>query len=1126
MKKLLAVCLFVGLSGVSVLHAQRMMGIVPKRPIICYADPVNRNTVIAPPDQFLRKRLAGAKTKTATIEVEYVGFDARSRAAFQYAVDIWEDLIESPVPIRIRAFWQPLDGGTLGSAIWANAFANFDNAQKLNTFYPVALAEKMAGRQLNHPDSVDIFANFNSNASWYFETSGDPPVGTHDLVSVVLHEIGHGLGFVDAYNFENGQGSVGIGGSGVPFVFDLAIENGTGQNLFTSFTSPSAALGTQLTSNNLFFNSPIASSRPKLFAPGTFSGGSSIAHLDENTYRPRDINSLMTPQIGFQEVMHDPGPLVLDMFSDMGWVLPRQVHTPRNTESTSPLNLTVKIQADANNGYAYQPASVKLTYAKKSNPADVEVIGTPTANANEFSFVIPNTGVADTLFYFLSVTDNETPNRTFTVPGKTNRPPVQQGRYVLGIGPDTQAPRITHVPRLFLLASAPSLSLSATIEDNIGIQQASVEYAINGVTQPPVAMVQDAATEENTDGFEALFRAGYRASLSFSPGTLNDGDVITYRIKATDNSANSNVGFGPLTGTYQVNVVALSPTQDSYTNNFNVTTNDFFGDPEFSIITPAGFVDGAIHTAHPYPNGSGPDNQSNFVYQLRVPIRLKAADATLKFDEIVLVEPGEPGSVFGSAEFFDYAVVEASKDGGATWRVLADGYDARAQAAWLARYNSSNDGANPPNSTATGIPSLYFTRTINMLANGNFVAGDEVVIRFRLFVDELVHGWGWAIDNLKIQIDETPPRVLHTHLDFLPANTLSVPLPFRVEDASGVASVEVDYTVNNANVTTSSFPVNPGGEYSFLLDLVGISAGDVLKYRIRATDNAGNQAALPSTDFLRVPLLALGSPLNQYVSDFNTTNTDFVGNFFSVSQPSGFSNGAIHSAHPYPVGFSTAANNASNFTFMLTQPITVSAANPNMVFDEVAIVEFNVASNTPKDFVVVEASKNNGNTWQELLPRYAANANSAWRSAATGSSSLYRPRLVNITQNNQFAAGDNILIRFRLNSDNATNAWGWAIDNLSIQGPITSIAEEPLEIAYSPNPVMEGLLTIELPANLGEGHIRFVNTQGQRISETAIQVGASGTSLQQDVRQWPTGLYVMQVSAGDRLITKKILVKN
>ena len=38
-----------------------------------------------------------------------------------------------------------------------------------------------------------------------------------------------------------------------------------------------------------------------------------------------------------------------------------------------------------------------------------------------------------------------------------------------------------------------------------------------------------------------------------------------------------------------------------------------------------------------------------------------------------------------------------------------------------------------------------------MQANGNFSEGDTVVVRFRLFSDPFAVGWGWAIDNLRIQ---------------------------------------------------------------------------------------------------------------------------------------------------------------------------------------------------------------------------------------------------------------------------------------------------------------------------------------------------------------------------------------
>ena len=44
----------------------------------------------------------------------------------------------------------------------------------------------------------------------------------------------------------------------------------------------------------------------------------------------------------------------------------------------------------------------------------------------------------------------------------------------------------------------------------------------------------------------------------------------------------------------------------------------------------------------------------------------RADNATLSFDEIALVEPGDPGSVFGDPAFWDYVVVEGSRDG-VTW---------------------------------------------------------------------------------------------------------------------------------------------------------------------------------------------------------------------------------------------------------------------------------------------------------------------------------------------------------------------------------------------------------------------------------------------------------------------------
>jgi hypothetical protein len=86
----------------------------------------------------------------------------------------------------------------------------------------------------------------------------------------------------------------------------------------------STTLGNALTGNNIYWfgaqgMAQNSGTRPRLYAPTTWSSGSSYSHLNENTYPAGNINSLMTPFLGAAEAIHDPGPIVEGMFTDMGW---------------------------------------------------------------------------------------------------------------------------------------------------------------------------------------------------------------------------------------------------------------------------------------------------------------------------------------------------------------------------------------------------------------------------------------------------------------------------------------------------------------------------------------------------------------------------------------------------------------------------------------------------------------------------------------------------------------------------------------------------------------------------------------------------------------------------------------
>ncbi|HEX7584956.1 MAG TPA: T9SS type A sorting domain-containing protein, partial [Prolixibacteraceae bacterium] len=131
----------------------------------------------------------------------------------------------------------------------------------------------------------------------------------------------------------------------------------------------------------------------------------------------------------------------------------------------------------------------------------------------------------------------------------------------------------------------------------------------------------------------------------------------------------------------------------------------------------------------------------------KYPIILKTG-GKMSYDEIVLVEPGDPGAKLGDQNFWDYVIVEGSSDSGTTWKPLLDGYDSNLQKSWYNLFISSVVGQN---STAISTKDLFVNHEIDLLANGNFKAGDTIQVRFRLFSDPYSNGWGWIIDNLKIQ---------------------------------------------------------------------------------------------------------------------------------------------------------------------------------------------------------------------------------------------------------------------------------------------------------------------------------------------------------------------------------------
>lgn len=257
--------------------------------------------------------------RSSTFIINYNGFSPEAQAAFDYAVDIWSSLIDSPVAIRIDATWEPLASGALAQAGPNNLHENFQGAAVADIYYAAALANSLNGEDLS-PLS-DITCSINSEANWYFGTDGSTPSGQFDLVTAVLHEIGHGLGFIGSAYYQNGFGFIGT--ASTPYIYDTFVQL-EDSSAILSLPNGSITLGDALTSDALFWGGFEAlelpgAIHPRIFAPNSYSLGASYSHLNESSYPPGSSNALMTPSLNTSEAQHDPGPVMLAMLRDMGW---------------------------------------------------------------------------------------------------------------------------------------------------------------------------------------------------------------------------------------------------------------------------------------------------------------------------------------------------------------------------------------------------------------------------------------------------------------------------------------------------------------------------------------------------------------------------------------------------------------------------------------------------------------------------------------------------------------------------------------------------------------------------------------------------------------------------------------
>jgi hypothetical protein len=454
-------------------------------------------------------------------------------------------------------------------------------------------------------------------------------------------------------------------------------------------------------------------------------------------------------------------------------------------------------------------------------------------SGNTYTYALPKSPASRKISYYWMA--NDAGGKKFTTPAQA---PVIAGTnfgsfYDFTIGADTVKPVVLYenpIKYIFLNQTTVTLPTLLT-SDNIGIKAVYMEYSINGA-----AFVRKDFTKVAGESFS------YTNAFTFSAGQLKPGDVIRYRVVVADAAKLTNTVYLPATGYYDFKVLALTGSVGTYIQNFDSNPAADFHLKGFSITQTTGFSSLALHSTHPYADGSeesydgsgGSDKFTNSDAILLKPIKLSAENPKITFDEIALVEPGEAGESFlnpdGSINrsFFDYVIVQGSNNQGKTWFNFSNGWDANWNSTWVARWNSAID--KDGNSTAIPLSTMAKSHEIDMLATGKFNVNDEVIIRFRLHADVGAHGWGWAIDNLKIQAPKVDPilaiepSAIISGLQISP-NPSSGMVQVNYEQASALNGVQVRVIdLQGRPVFTQSYSTQ-GNRFNQNIDLSYLSSG-------------------------------------------------------------------------------------------------------------------------------------------------------------------------------------------------------------------------------------------------------------------------------------------------------------
>jgi hypothetical protein len=255
------------------------------------------------------------------------------------------------------------------------------------------------------PSGAEINATFNSTVNntagclggnrFYYGFDNSTPGGTVNLLVVLLHEMGHGLGFQSFVN-----GSTGAFASGFPDTYMRFMFDRTTGKYWYQMTDAERQVSA-LNNNNVFWDGPnvkvasgslnvgrdAATGGVMLFTPSSFQQGSSVSHWSTAA----SPNLLMEPNItlGLPTSLD----LTRQQMRDIGWFADSTADSvPDSISNVQPSGNGLVIGSNAtitwaNTGGFNRNVTVELSI---DGGATFTALATNIANTGSYSFTVPN----------------------------------------------------------------------------------------------------------------------------------------------------------------------------------------------------------------------------------------------------------------------------------------------------------------------------------------------------------------------------------------------------------------------------------------------------------------------------------------------------------------------------------------------------------------------------------------------------------------------------------------------------------------------------------------------------------------------------------------------------------------